>query len=181
MRSFSSPSGPPGKIISGDLPGISNSLKCYACGKVFKNRMCKTRHYIKKQGKKVCAKTKLLGGRPATRNKQKIPEVLSSEEETAETIIHGPPPPYWPPAPTKYIQFDKCIPSECIRLPWSNPPEYLDRKTLRGVAQIRFYYDVCLGNKICDPLKVYEYFCSRKVFSKFRGLAADREAKANAL
>ena len=72
---------------------------------------------------------------------------------------------------------NRAIPSNLIRLPWADPPEYMDRKTLRGVTSIRFYYDVCLGNKICDPLKVHEYFVKRRVFAAVDGLPEDREAR----
>ena len=85
--------------------------------------------------------------------------------------------PTWPPAKSWNYRLDDAIPSDQIRLPWANPPEYLDRKTLRGVAQIPFYYDVCLGNNICDPLKVHEYFVKRRVFAATHDLPADNEGQ----
>ena len=87
--------------------------------------------------------------------------------------INGPGLPYWPPAPTWKYKLDRMISSDYIRIPWASPPDYMDRKTLRGVAQIPFYYDVCLGLDLCDPLKVYEYFVSRRVFADSKGLPAD--------
>ena len=75
---------------------------------------------------------------------------------------------------------DEAIQSDHIRLPWSESPDYMDRETLRGVATIPFYYDVCLGNQLCDPLKVYEYFVSRRVFAATKDLPADDKARRKA-
>ena len=94
--------------------------------------------------------------------------------------INGPGLPNWPPAPTWVYKLDRMVSSYYVRLPWASTPDYMDRETLRGVAQIPFYYDVCLGLKLCDPLKVYEYFVSRRVFAASKGLLADSKARRKA-
>ena len=53
----------------------------------------------------------------------------------------------------------------------------MDRKSLRDASQVSFYYDVCLGLELCDPLKIFEYYVRRRVFARTKDLPADKEAQ----
>ena len=48
------------------------------------------------------------------------------------------------------------------------------------LSQTSFYFEVCLGNQKCDPLKLYEYYVKRRVFAATDGLPEDKEARRNA-
>jgi len=101
---------------------------------VFKNAKQKTRHYQPKPGKTVCERVKLTAGRPTIRKNKEKPAISQHSKTITKTRIHGPSLSYWPPVRKWTYRLDDTIPSDLIRLPWADPPEYMDRQTLRGVA-----------------------------------------------
>ena len=173
-------SGPPREMILDSLTDVPEGKKCRSCLGEFTDKMAKTRHFSDKNGNPKCIRVPVTTGRPKKEKISKKPAISPNADANSKVVMPGPSYNKWPPGPKYEPRNGDCVPSKLVRVPWGDKPLYMSRETLRAEAIVEHWYEWCLSLEFCDPLKLYEYYVSKRVFKATNGLPEDEKSRRKA-